>query len=300
MSFSQVEAVATLVNGIGESVLFTTLQRLQRDNPQGSQQDHIRQAARQLVPMSVPGSPAYHRAKLQDLLAIVSQHGIPDLFLTLTADEISHMAWTEVKAIEQLACNLTGCNFLTWRDLPCEMARLFVDRVNTFMRQHVLTDQNPILGSINHWVVRYESQVSIGTWSQPLKCFHYKPLGLASTFRHFTLAYHCPPQFRGSLHAHIMLWVKSTHLPTVKNEITATRCRYRAEQQQDGSMHLHPDVPTDSDNAAARLLAMVDAKQIHVCRTGPGGCRHQRQDCKYGFPFSPHHSGTEYDEATKR
>jgi hypothetical protein len=43
--------------------------------------------------------------------------------------------------------------------MPCEMARLFADRVNTFMQQHVLCAQQPILGKVAHWMVRYESQV---------------------------------------------------------------------------------------------------------------------------------------------
>lgn len=157
----QVEAVATLVNGVGESVLYSCLEKQRRINPAGTEADHLKAAARQLVPASVPGSPAYHRAKLQDLLAIVNKFGIPNLFLTLTADEISHLAWPEVEALAQKARDLTGAADLTWRDMPCEMARLFSDRVQTFMKQHVLSDTNPILGKITHWMVRYESQVRL-------------------------------------------------------------------------------------------------------------------------------------------
>lgn len=126
--------MATLVNGVGESVLYTCLEKQRRINSNGSEADHLKEAARQLVPANVPGSPAYHRAKLHDLLAIVDQHGIPSLFLTLTADETSHLAWPEVEALAQKARDLTGVADLTWRDMPCEMARLFSDRVQAFMQ----------------------------------------------------------------------------------------------------------------------------------------------------------------------
>lgn len=107
-------------------------------------------------------------------------------------------------------------------------------------------------------------------------------------------------QFRGSLHAHILLWVDATDWDRVKQEITATRCCYRTEQQPDGTVKYKPDLPDNLDSAASRLLAIVDAKQIHVCRPWAGGCTYQRRDCKYAFPYAPNREGTVYDEATKR
>eukprot|EP00882_Tetradesmus_deserticola_P019598 GHRQ01021105.1.p2 GENE.GHRQ01021105.1~~GHRQ01021105.1.p2 ORF type:complete len:123 (-),score=32.31 GHRQ01021105.1:627-974(-) len=102
----------------------------------------------------MPGSPAYHRGKLQDLLAMVNRHGIPSLFLTLTADEMTSLRWPEVAQLEALAQEFTGLQDLTWKDLPVEMARLFTDRVETFMARHVLGSQSPILGCVNHYVTR--------------------------------------------------------------------------------------------------------------------------------------------------
>jgi ATP-dependent DNA helicase PIF1 len=101
LSGLQVEAVATLINGVGESMLYSCLERERKNNPDPTEQDHLKAAARQLVPPTVPGSPAYHRSKLQDLLAIVNKNGIPSLFLTLTADELTHMRWPEVQALER-------------------------------------------------------------------------------------------------------------------------------------------------------------------------------------------------------
>jgi hypothetical protein len=155
----QVEAVATLVGGVSESALHSCIEREHQRSPAADDADIIKAVAKQLVPATVPGSPAYHRGKLQDLLAMVSRHGIPSLFLTLTADEQTAMRWQEVEQLETKAQEFTGLEELTWKDLPVEMARLFTDRVETFMARHVLCSQSPILGRVNHYVTRFEAQV---------------------------------------------------------------------------------------------------------------------------------------------
>lgn len=155
----QVEAVATLVNGVNENLLHSCLEKQRRINPSGTQAQHIAAVAKRIVPTTVPGSPSYHRGKLQDLLAMVDRHGIPSLFLTLTADEVSEVRWGEVADMEDVLRNVTGSDDLTSKDMPVEMARLFTDRVNNFMQRHILCKRNPALGRIQHWVIRYEAQV---------------------------------------------------------------------------------------------------------------------------------------------
>lgn len=81
---AQIEAVASLVNGVGESVLFAALQREEERNPDLSEPERLNKVASRLVPASIPGSPQYHRQALQDLLAIVHAKGLPSFFLTLT------------------------------------------------------------------------------------------------------------------------------------------------------------------------------------------------------------------------
>lgn len=98
----------------------------------------------------------------------MDRHGIPSLFLTLTADEVSELRWPEVEQMENKLKALLKPNVVTWQDMPCEMARLFADRVRSFMEQHVLSKTRPILGRVLHWMVRFESQVSIlaeGVWA---------------------------------------------------------------------------------------------------------------------------------------
>jgi hypothetical protein len=169
----QVEAVAALVKGVSESVLHTCIAKQRRTMPNAPQQELIRNAAKRLVPHTVPGSPAFHRAALNDLLAIVDARGAPSLFLTLTADEATGMRWGEVEEMEALLQKATGDDNMSWTDMPVEMARLFHDRVTNFIQTHLLDPDNPILGKITDYTVRYESQVQ--------QCPSYLPATLAST-----------------------------------------------------------------------------------------------------------------------
>lgn len=63
--------------------------------------------------------------------AVINSNGIPHLFLTLTADEVSGTRWPEVAAMEQRVQHMTELQGLTWQDMPCEMAHMFSDRVIT-------------------------------------------------------------------------------------------------------------------------------------------------------------------------
>lgn len=105
-------------------------------------------------------------------------------------------------------------------------------------------------------------------------------------------------QHRGSLHAHILLWVHPEDMPRVKQEITATRCKYKEVQAADGAITHTPDLPDDP--VADRLYMLVERKQMHKCRDTKGGCKHERHDCRYGFPFAPNLQGTVFDERSKR
>jgi hypothetical protein len=97
------------------------------------------------------------------------------------------------------------------------------------------------------------------------------------------------------------LWVDPTDAERVKQEITATRCKYRSVTTAAGTQAWEPDLPSEQqETAAGRLFDLVEAKQMHSCRTGKGGCLYQRKECKCKFPFQPNHAGTIYDDATKR
>lgn len=115
-------------------------------------------------------------------------------------------------------------------------------------------------------------------------------------------------QHRGSLHAHLLLWVSGEDAERVKSEITATLCKFKADEAAEGLKYV-PDVQLSGATAlkdmstAERLYTLVREKQTHRCRDGVHGCSHGKQAnerCRYGFPFPPNKEGTVFDQATQR
>ena len=110
-------------------------------------------------------------------------------------------------------------------------------------------------------------------------------------------------QHRGSLHAHILLWVEEADAERVKSEITATRCKYKLAESLAECPYV-PDLPErgpdGAGSVAERLFLLVCDKQVHVCRRDANGCMHGRTDCRYGFPFDTNTAGTSFCSKTKR
>jgi hypothetical protein len=174
------------------------------------------------------------------------------------------------------------------------MAALFHERVQHFMQQHILAKDNPILGRVNHHTVRYESQVR--GWPVP-PCHRQTctTVGTAASLHSMLLPPPPPasPQHRGSLHAHILLWVDPADAAKVAQEITATRCNYAPDNDTPGPAGCpwHDDVHLSGTNdlqqmtTEERLHRLVQRKQIHTCRAGPLGCCRGDRPCRYGFLF---------------
>jgi hypothetical protein len=173
---------------------------------------------------------------------MVAQWGMPTFFLALSADEISNMRWTEIDDIEALLNNLN--KDFSWRDAPVECAALFHAKVQSFMRNFVLDDQDGLLGKVLHYVIRYEEQN------------------------------------RGSLHAHIILWVEATDADRVANEISAAISAVWDELRGEFVEPTDPDIRL--------LFQLVSQKNQHKC--GPDGCLSGRDHRKYGYPFPEHKS----------
>lgn len=93
---------------------------------------------------------------------------LPDIFLTFIADKVSDTRWQEVNVIKRIAKHYNAC--YTWKYCPIKCVTLFHTRVHLFMHKHLLS-VNGLLGRIEHHAIRYEIQK------------------------------------RGSLHAHLILWV---------------------------------------------------------------------------------------------
>ncbi len=73
-----------------------------------------------------------------------------------TKKKVSELRWREYQDIDNIARQLHPD--LSWRDCPAECATLSHERVQAFMRDHLHGSQ-PLLGRVQHHVVRYELQV---------------------------------------------------------------------------------------------------------------------------------------------
>ena len=99
-------------------------------------------------------------------------------------------------------------------------------------------------------------------------------------------------QSRGSVHAHIILWMNQVDIERVTNEIIATT---PATFDTTIGEFLEP-----ADSHQNNLFKIVMREQLHMCNFR---CqqRTNRNNCKYGFPFKPHiEKKTTYNSKTKR
>ena len=120
-----------------------------------TQQQIMQHVLKHNAPSTVPGSPAWFRRELQNLLAMVDTWGLPSFFLTLTADEHSPLKWTETTDMEQLLKSF--CNSCSFENAPVECSAHFLKRIQDFLCEHIL-HENGILGDCKHYVIRYEVQ----------------------------------------------------------------------------------------------------------------------------------------------
>ena len=142
-----------------------------RSNPHASQQEVFNNMLKDKLPPQLNGSPAFFKAQLKNLQAMVRQYGMPTLFLTLTADEVSATKWTECSQAQALFSEVLNKPVSAY-DMPVENARIFMHRFDNFMKDYILGGSR-ILGEVQQFVHRFELQG------------------------------------RGSLHAHCMLWMQT-------------------------------------------------------------------------------------------
>jgi hypothetical protein len=128
--------VFAVTSSVRDSVLTRAFDREKRQSPDLSDRQHFNNLAKTLVPPSIQGSPAYYRERLAELLAMVKVHGMPTLFLTLTADEVSgELRWSEINNLESKLDKFHAG--LSWNDAPVECAAIFHQRVQAFMKLYI-------------------------------------------------------------------------------------------------------------------------------------------------------------------
>lgn len=109
----QLRQVHAMVSGQSTILLKGQVAELRAKHPSWTEEQIYRHCLQWHVPPKLPGSPSYHREKLEDLLCMVDTLGLPTHFLTLTSDEVSELRWEE---IDNLDCALERfVNGMTWQ-----------------------------------------------------------------------------------------------------------------------------------------------------------------------------------------
>ena len=233
--------------------------RYRREHETATLQDAIRHVLKHSVPSTVPGSSSWHSRNYQKLLAMIREYGHPSFFLTLTADEKENSStrFEEVDVLEHImtSCYGDGCGS-SWTSLPTFCARLFHHRVWQHMDHHVLSGEE-IYGKVLHYFIRYEHQR------------------------------------RGSLHAHIILWVEEADAERVGNEIVAAIPGVWDEEAQEYKSPKHFEEHNNEE--VVRYYNLVMEKMQHTCLST--GCLKKDPDrCQYGYPFQPNVDTTKFDD----
>jgi hypothetical protein len=236
----QLRQATVLSNSFKQSQLERSVFKYKKDHPYASEEEVFKYVIKHDMPGSLPGSPEWHRNQLSDLLTMVETWGLPSFFFTLTADEVTKTRWPEIGHMEKILRQFN--REFTWNDAPIECAALLHARLQAFLKEFILCpDGKGLLGTVQHHVIRYEEQG------------------------------------RGSLHAHIILWVLASDVDRVSIEITAAIPADYSETMQEF-------VPP-SDPISKTLLELVVNKMQHTC--GTEGCMKGKDFCKYGFPAKP-------------
>ena len=217
-----------------EMALVKEYNKVKQTFPDKTEPEVFRVLQKRVINANVPGSPSYHYHHLQDLLQRSNDWRLPHILLTLTADELSNLRWTSINDMEAFVSRHMAGQL--WQDLPAECGHLFRDRMEHFLKEHLLrSDGQGVLGRVQHHFTRYEVQM------------------------------------RGSLHVHILLWLHPDDVDKTTSEIMASLpCKYTLDDNGYWAP-CHPTAEEQTTTPAGKLYQYVQRKQMHkVCNTwGP-------------------------------
>jgi len=236
-----------LMQGVKNICLESEYDRYMKANPNARPEDAFRHLYVSKVPDTVVGSVRWQKENLLDLQAKINKHGPADFFLTFTCDEFTDTRFPEYDKLQELLNSVDPSKGIF--DVPAESERAFKLKVEMFMELHII--KNEMLGKVRDYAIKYEFQD------------------------------------RGSVHAHILLWIAPEDVDRVANEIAA---------YVPGGHNLTEEEELALPEHVLRLRRLVLRKQIHTCRKeGPSACVRSGKCgayCKRGFPFKPNREGT--------
>ena len=136
--------------------------KYKKKHPNATTEELLKHVISFHLPGEIPNTPGWHRKQLNNLLALVDARGLPTLFLTLTADELSDTRFEGMDSLEEelrrCACTTTHANKhatqharireasardvccrvcvdWNWKDAPAECAYLFHKRCELFLKK---------------------------------------------------------------------------------------------------------------------------------------------------------------------
>eukprot|EP00951_Prasinocladus_malaysianus_P043810 scaffold553517_cov52-Prasinocladus_malaysianus.AAC.1 len=159
---------AGIAQAVNDTVLQADIKKYKTRNPEATDEEMMENLVRFSIPESHPGSPGWFRRHLRELFEATSTYGLPHLFVTLTADEVSTTRFHYVDNIDEILSEASDdCGeFLTWKDAPVEGVRAFHARLKEFWHRFVVPSDDSksskrahrIFGRVQHYIVRYEFQ----------------------------------------------------------------------------------------------------------------------------------------------
>jgi len=278
----QLRQAHLLIQSTAETTLAVELRRVTAAREALQEEDDGGQAAWHSVlkwklSPTLPGTPSFFRRKLSEVRAMTASLGLADFIVTLTQDDNTSTRWPEIDTMEQLeGMYMRDPGNGSFRDTPVEAARLFYARFWAWFNWFVLDKNGPrIYGNVVAWVVRFESQ------------------------------------HRGSIHCHILIWVKPEDRARVTTEIIAflpPKRRVPARPASDSHSPYTRAHSADEHPQIARLRDILETKNTHTCFGGlcrPQGWTARCGDvspecrCKKHFPFAANW-GQSYEDPVGR
>ena len=243
----QIHVAVLLATHTSSFGLSRGMAEFKRNHPEADEEGVMANAVKYDVPHAIEGSPAYHRRELQDLLCRVDAWGVPDLFMTLTADETSEFRFEEMDALDAFMERFDRS--LTWRDAPVECARLFLSRYGGFLARWIDGPKSAqMLGRVLHHVTRLEVQ------------------------------------HRGSLHVHVLLWTHPEDIARVANEIIAY---VPAAQDPRTGKFIPPDPAVNPlEHRLFNIVVRKQMHRCTDWKGRAAGCRDDKGRCKMLFPMA--------------
>ena len=185
--FSQVRQACMLAQEVPATFLERELYKYKAKNPNATTDDAMKHIMKWKVPPKIEGSPRCHREALENLLTLAAKFGMPNLMVTLTADDSSEVRWKEIEDLERIL-NLFGPGF-AHSQAPGECAAQFIGKFNKLLKEDILNSKNKARGGIFGRVQRYMYRYEV--------------------------------QERGSLHIHMVLWLHPDDIENISGEIVA-------------------------------------------------------------------------------